>query len=239
MPFSGRIDARIGYRRPHRHESAHQGAQAGSHGGAGNSHFASPPGGRTYCPASKGGAGPVTPASPTYRIFPDHSTRSLAPPGAGVAGSWAKGEDQHGKQGGCSKSGACLVIGGFIGLVIGFNEGISPAPFGTLENILMQANVMVATALDLAGVIGLAHSGALPRGGCGGPPPGRRQVAPTRCSHIPPSDARRAGGQGLRAPAGWVRPMPVPIRLAEISCCSHNAAIGGWRKAHASGEGAR
>lgn len=58
------------------------------------------------------------------------------------------------------KSGVWLVIGGFIGLGVGIKEGILPTPFGTTENIVMQAIVMVANALVLVGVIGLARSGA-------------------------------------------------------------------------------
>ncbi len=94
--------------------------------------------------------------------------------------------------------------------------------------------------------------------GCGWLPPGRPQVAPTRWAHLPPSDARRAPGKGLRASSSQVRAAGTilqsalgallqgecvwqrgPMRLAAFPCCSHNVAIGEWRKAHATGEGAR
>ena len=57
-------------------------------------------------------------------------------------------------------TGAWLIVGALMGVGIGVKEGIAPTPFGTMENIVMQGIVMVANALVLVGVVGLARSGA-------------------------------------------------------------------------------
>lgn len=57
-------------------------------------------------------------------------------------------------------TGLWLIVGALIGVGIGIKEGIAPTPFGTTENIVMQGIVIVANALMLVGVIGLARSGA-------------------------------------------------------------------------------
>ena len=57
-------------------------------------------------------------------------------------------------------TGAWLIVGSLIGMGVGIKEGIAPALFGTTENIVMQGIVIVANALVLVGVIGLARSGA-------------------------------------------------------------------------------
>lgn len=64
-------------------------------------------------------------------------------------------------------AGLWLVVGALIGVGIGVKEGIVPTPFGTTENIVMQAIVIVANALVLVGVIGLARSGATGNGRLG------------------------------------------------------------------------
>jgi len=58
-----------------------------------------------------------------------------------------------------------LIIGALIGVGIGVKEGVAPTPFGTVENIVMQAIVIVNNTLLLLGVIGLARSGAAGDGG--------------------------------------------------------------------------
>ena len=57
-------------------------------------------------------------------------------------------------------TGAWLIVGSLIGMGVGIKENIAPALFGTTENIVMQGIVIVANALVLVGVIGLARSGA-------------------------------------------------------------------------------
>ena len=57
-------------------------------------------------------------------------------------------------------TGAWLIVGSLIGMGVSIKEGIAPALFGTTENIVMQGIVIVANALVLVGVIGLARSGA-------------------------------------------------------------------------------
>jgi hypothetical protein len=66
-----------------------------------------------------------------------------------------------------SSTGRWLMIGALIGVGIGVKEGVAPTPFGTAENIVMQAIVIVANALVLVGVIGLARSGAAGNGRLG------------------------------------------------------------------------
>lgn len=66
-----------------------------------------------------------------------------------------------------SSTGQWLMIGALIGVGIGVKEGVAPTPFGTAENIVMQAIVIVAKALVLVGVIGLARSGAAGNGRLG------------------------------------------------------------------------
>lgn len=62
-------------------------------------------------------------------------------------------------------AGMWLMIGAVIGVGIGVKEGVAPTPFGTVENIVMQAIVIVNNTLLLVGVIGLARSGAAGNGG--------------------------------------------------------------------------
>lgn len=61
-------------------------------------------------------------------------------------------------------TGLWLLVGSLIGIGVGFKEGIAPTPFGTTENIVMQGIVIVANALTLVGVFGLARSGAVGEG---------------------------------------------------------------------------
>lgn len=65
-----------------------------------------------------------------------------------------------GDRGFVRSTGAWLIVGALIGIGVGVKEGIAPTPFGTTENIVMQGIVIVANALMLVGVVGLARSGA-------------------------------------------------------------------------------
>lgn len=65
-----------------------------------------------------------------------------------------------GDRGFIRSTGIGLIVGALIGVGIGIKEGIAPTPFGTTENIVMQGIVIVANALVLVGVVGLARSGA-------------------------------------------------------------------------------
>lgn len=55
-------------------------------------------------------------------------------------------------------AGLGLLIGSLIGVGIGIKEAFAPTPFGTFENAVMQAIVIVANTLTLVGVVGLARS---------------------------------------------------------------------------------
>ncbi len=57
-------------------------------------------------------------------------------------------------------AGVWLIVGTLIGVGIGVKEAFLPTPFGTTENMVMQLIVLVANALLLVGVLGLARSGA-------------------------------------------------------------------------------
>jgi len=46
-----------------------------------------------------------------------------------------------------------------IGIGVGVKEALFPTPFGTVQNVIMQAIVIIANTLVLIGVIGLARSG--------------------------------------------------------------------------------
>ena len=61
-------------------------------------------------------------------------------------------------------AGQGLIVGSLIGGGIGIKEAFAPTPFGTLENVVMQAIVIVANTLTLGGVLGLARSGAVGEG---------------------------------------------------------------------------
>lgn len=69
--------------------------------------------------------------------------------------------EQHGF---VRRTGAWLIVGSLIGVGIGIKEGIAPTPFGTSENSVMQAIVIVANTLTLVGVFGLARSSAAGEG---------------------------------------------------------------------------
>jgi hypothetical protein len=47
-----------------------------------------------------------------------------------------------------------------MGIGVGVKESLFPTPFGTVQNVIMQAIVIIANTLVLIGVIGLARSGA-------------------------------------------------------------------------------
>jgi hypothetical protein len=64
-------------------------------------------------------------------------------------------------------AGMLLTIGALIGMGIGVKEGVAPTPFGTAENIVMQAIVIINNTLLLVGIIGLARSGAAGNGRLG------------------------------------------------------------------------
>jgi hypothetical protein len=61
-------------------------------------------------------------------------------------------------------AGLGLIVGSLIGGGIGIKEAFAPTPFGTFENVVMQAIVIVANTLTLVGVLGLARSGAAGEG---------------------------------------------------------------------------
>lgn len=62
-------------------------------------------------------------------------------------------------------AGRWLMIGALLGVGVGIKEALSPTPFGTLQNVIMQAIVIISNTLVLVGVIGLARSGAAGAGG--------------------------------------------------------------------------
>ena len=61
-------------------------------------------------------------------------------------------------------AGLWMIIVAFVGMGVGVKEALSPTPFGTLENVVMQGIVMIANMLVLIGVIGLTRSGAAGEG---------------------------------------------------------------------------
>jgi hypothetical protein len=65
-----------------------------------------------------------------------------------------------GNSGFVRSAGAWLIAGSLLGIGIGIKEAFAPTPFGTFENAVMQGIVIVANALTLVGVVGLARSGA-------------------------------------------------------------------------------
>ncbi len=56
-------------------------------------------------------------------------------------------------------AGLWLIIGALVGMGVGVKEALSPTPFRTMENVVMQGIVIIANTLFLIGVIGLARSG--------------------------------------------------------------------------------
>lgn len=69
-----------------------------------------------------------------------------------------------GKSGFVRSTGMWLIVGSLIGVGIGIKEAFAPTPFGTFENVVMQAIVIVANTLTLIGVVGLARSSAAGEG---------------------------------------------------------------------------
>jgi len=57
-------------------------------------------------------------------------------------------------------AGLGLIVGSIIGIGVGVKEALFPTPFGTVQNVIMQAIVIIANTLVLIGVIGLVRSGA-------------------------------------------------------------------------------
>jgi len=57
-------------------------------------------------------------------------------------------------------AGLWLIAGSIIGIGVGVKEALFPTPFGTVQNVIMQAIVIIANTLVLIGVIGLVRSGA-------------------------------------------------------------------------------
>jgi hypothetical protein len=57
-------------------------------------------------------------------------------------------------------AGLWLIVGSIIGIGVGVKEALFPTPFGTVQNGIMQAIVIIANTLVLIGVIGLVRSGA-------------------------------------------------------------------------------
>ena len=61
-------------------------------------------------------------------------------------------------------AGLWCMIGALIGIGVGVKEGLAPTVWGTTMFVVMQVVALIANALVLVGVIGLARSGAAGEG---------------------------------------------------------------------------
>ncbi len=61
-------------------------------------------------------------------------------------------------------AGSWCMIGALIGIGVGVKEGLAPTVWGTTMFVVMQVVALIANALVLVGVIGLARSGAAGEG---------------------------------------------------------------------------